>query len=621
MKESDADHVVECDIQILRLRAEIRRVQTLRNSYLPISRLPTEILCKVFACVRDMPETRSFPATPHVNILRAWVKSITHVCHHWRLAALNCPELWSYLEFNKDPPSWMELQLKRSRKAPLSVIFISPQGDRCEKVLLSALSQPSRLHSLSILGATSDTIEKYMKTVRRVHAPFLQRLQVIEKFQEGIWYSPRNMSRKQLPPDIFSGGTPSLREVEIYGNPVPFTSLIFKDLCILKLKTPPSALVSLPDFIDALHRSPNLKELDVHFSIRQTLSYSPKPRSIILPHVERLHLEATLPNCQAILKHLSLPISAKLGIELIDINVVADLPIDPEAYSDTKSLMSAIEQAWMSEPLASNSATDKGALAIRSLDYDLNSDEDSFSIRVWLDSRQLTSLHSFNLNSDNAPLEIFSQGFSSPIEHSPEVFKELALDHLESACIRTVSPLVWHSFMMLPSLTSLGVDGTSAATFFSLVLEDNLLRSNNATLVHPTLQPPAKNKKICAPSIRFPNLVNLSFSEVDFGHSSYGYTTPGTCEQVPIDFGDDFIEYLNLRRGHHTPIERVHFKSCINFTTAYHKEVLGMVKDVEWDGKVDVRHYTHLSDEDDLRCQYCGQNDDGECVALKCIFF
>ncbi|KAG6829058.1 hypothetical protein H0H92_005832 [Tricholoma furcatifolium] len=82
-------------------------------------RIPTEILTSMFLQVglRNAPweaETKYYCAPP-----LTWITPISHVCSHWREAALSTPSLWSTIHV--ESPGALQM-LERSKGIALSVI-------------------------------------------------------------------------------------------------------------------------------------------------------------------------------------------------------------------------------------------------------------------------------------------------------------------------------------------------------------------------------------------------------------------------------------------------------------------------------------------------------------------
>ncbi|EPS93079.1 hypothetical protein FOMPIDRAFT_1101941, partial [Fomitopsis schrenkii] len=87
----------------------IRAINTQINALAPVSRIPPELLSKIFLHTAGH---RANPASRPQS--RDWIR-VTHVCRHWRETALQCAALWSHV----DVPALPEQFLVRSKDAPL----------------------------------------------------------------------------------------------------------------------------------------------------------------------------------------------------------------------------------------------------------------------------------------------------------------------------------------------------------------------------------------------------------------------------------------------------------------------------------------------------------------------
>ncbi|KAI0310239.1 hypothetical protein OF83DRAFT_1155813, partial [Amylostereum chailletii] len=84
-----------CELQ--HLDQIVVAIQARRAICAPVSRLPTELLCKIFTDVAaiDRPgscENSSCPRCPHLG----WIRSVTHVSRRWRHIGLDMMQLWAY---------------------------------------------------------------------------------------------------------------------------------------------------------------------------------------------------------------------------------------------------------------------------------------------------------------------------------------------------------------------------------------------------------------------------------------------------------------------------------------------------------------------------------------------
>lgn len=143
---SSADEILKIEQDITRHAQIVARHEQIiiglkngRNSYLPIFKLPVEILYKIFQFTRDAlmdPLQYFMPFAGFRSRDLAWI-AVTHVYQHWRDAALNDPFLWAQpsLQYSK----WTAVMLERSQTADLRIVF---DGNSCmrEEALSTVIS-------------------------------------------------------------------------------------------------------------------------------------------------------------------------------------------------------------------------------------------------------------------------------------------------------------------------------------------------------------------------------------------------------------------------------------------------------------------------------------------------
>lgn len=109
----------DIDVQITELKAtlekiikqisrNIRTLKTKRNTLAAVSRLPAELLSRIFHLARD-----------DANGKYSWIYA-TLTCRAWRLCALSCATLWTNIDCMKI--MWAQEMLSRSRDAPLNIV-------------------------------------------------------------------------------------------------------------------------------------------------------------------------------------------------------------------------------------------------------------------------------------------------------------------------------------------------------------------------------------------------------------------------------------------------------------------------------------------------------------------
>ena len=307
-------------------------MRTRRNEFLPIARLPPEILSHIFS----FHAIENPPNPPGLG----WI-TVTHVCHRWRQVALADPNLWSTVAFNLGT-EWAEEMLARSKAA-----LISYNRD------LS--SQPSTFRRKTSLD-DEVVLREHLSHVRQLNlfgyaaslAPAARALTTPAPHLESLKLSsaPRLGLREPcltLPSDLFAHDAPKLRHVTLFGCAVPWddsplffcgpTGLTHLDI---RFRLPPAFpfhsapagqpdLMLIPTFerlLSILEAMPFLQELTLANCLPPARSTS---RVVPLRHMSQLSLEGSLPEVVAVLERVFLPSSASLSLHCPDNNLLDGL--------------------------------------------------------------------------------------------------------------------------------------------------------------------------------------------------------------------------------------------------------------------------------------------------------
>ncbi|EAU86948.2 hypothetical protein CC1G_09805 [Coprinopsis cinerea okayama7 len=309
------------DATIHAQETETRKLKRQRNKLVAIARLPPEVLGRIFLFHRD-----HMLVTPSSKRTLFWI-SVTHVSHVWRNVALSCPQLWSIIHLDRMNPFLTSLFFERSKKAPLSIkITEKPVG--AEKILIrSLLAEPDRLRSLEV---RSGKYEELIQPLSTVAAPLL------EKFI----YAPASGRASHNTLNVFSGGTPRLRHLELCDRTSPWTSNLFTGLTVIKVKITSRVAFDSPAFIRAMKSCPTLR----HLSIRQAhsnLSATSHVETVPLPQLEDLDLLVSIQHCMQLLPCISFPSLKALKLEL------RSCDFNHGDYAPTvKRLMTLIATSW-----------------------------------------------------------------------------------------------------------------------------------------------------------------------------------------------------------------------------------------------------------------------------------
>ncbi|KAI0319096.1 hypothetical protein OF83DRAFT_1112141 [Amylostereum chailletii] len=120
LSEASISHA-EVEEEISALENMIILVKRNRNhKYLPVSRLPSELLASIFAFVRADSTHESTQKDSWAPVYVGYAILI-HTCHRWRKIALATPALWVDISIPQMPQKWGEMLLERSASMPIFV--------------------------------------------------------------------------------------------------------------------------------------------------------------------------------------------------------------------------------------------------------------------------------------------------------------------------------------------------------------------------------------------------------------------------------------------------------------------------------------------------------------------
>ncbi|KAH6917625.1 hypothetical protein BKA70DRAFT_1252721 [Coprinopsis sp. MPI-PUGE-AT-0042] len=308
------------DSRISELEEEIRKLRSKRNALIPVSKLPPEILAKIFLLRAEDPGTRS--KTPH------WA-AVSYVSQQWRSVALGFPRLWSRIS-SFQSPSWAEAFLARSEVSSREVDLHTDHLDESPALLKHAqraITEVDRLRCLSVRGlvpALRGTI-----TGLASPAPVLEELAL---FQDGP-------SVEILPEHFLAGHTPRLDKLSLMGWSLHSWSspLLSANITVLFMTKFRSQLVTTPPrsgLLDALSVLPNLTWLRLDIPLCHPPGAADDNRRIYFPRLTTLHVGMGIVDATFLLQHIAVPLTVD-----VDVWVKGDNPDDP--VGDLQQLASA----------------------------------------------------------------------------------------------------------------------------------------------------------------------------------------------------------------------------------------------------------------------------------------
>ncbi|KAI0052224.1 hypothetical protein FA95DRAFT_70605 [Auriscalpium vulgare] len=290
-----------------------------RNTYLPISRLPSKVLALVFRALGE----EAGAAHVHMdgqNTSLGWV-SVTHVCRRWRAVAMENHELWTHITFSMGE-RWAHELVSRWRSAPMILNTIS-SGISHSDILLEGyrptliIENLSRVKYLALHSNLSLGHDAVLEALN-MSCPALETLIITP--------GPGVKARPLALPIPFLGGTwPNLLHLDIVTPLVsfPWESSIFNKLISLTLDVVARrGAPSVADLLDILATTEKLEELRLGYGSHA--AQVPVRRVACLRHLKVLHFGGTLAECAMFLSNLQTPRGAHLHFSAREVETVEE---------------------------------------------------------------------------------------------------------------------------------------------------------------------------------------------------------------------------------------------------------------------------------------------------------
>jgi hypothetical protein len=428
------------DKEIQHASEVLRMLKTRRNSLAPISRLPTEILARIFTTI-----AHSYLDNFGYREL-SWIYSVTAVCGHWRAIALECTSLWCFISV--ECQNWTEVMLERSKMAPLIVkakldddpLDISSEGD----TVRLALQHISRIKELRLV-TSKDNIEVLIDRIDE-RAPLLRTLCL-----SNSWGGDPMNNKYTLPEMLFVGDDHRLERLELVNCVISWDSPLLHNLIHLKLHN--TLQPTITQLLEALERMPLVETLDLKDSLPVMSNDNfGSPEIIRVIHLSRLSalsLSSTAIECAYLLNHISYPASTSLRLRCT-LGVRSDcLP----------TLFKAISSVWDGRG---------GSQLLDTLIF--QRDEDTTKLRGWTASGRENG----GIRNDPAQMDVnlyYDVDERWDEETMIDICNALTLTHLRMLYIHSINPLptsTWlNAFGSLTSLRAVCVYGRSAVGLVS----------------------------------------------------------------------------------------------------------------------------------------------------------
>lgn len=258
------------------------------NDGLAIARIPSEILCQIFLYYASE-QRHSHTVGPD------WI-SITHVCHHWRLIALDLANLWT--EIGSGPLKFNELLLSRSKQDSLKLVvpYLEPPD-----IIAKAFREAHRLETVDI-----SSVFEYPPLPDSLFAPRLHSIALTH------WGQATSLS-----PHFQNYDMPRLGRVKLAGYEINWSSRLF---CPTLTSLDISDVIvhpGLEETLYALSKLPKLTFLSLNniFPTDSRVKPVSADVDVALPLLEVLKLSCGPGVMASFLSHVSFPPNARLFLQ------------------------------------------------------------------------------------------------------------------------------------------------------------------------------------------------------------------------------------------------------------------------------------------------------------------
>ncbi|KAG6811081.1 hypothetical protein H0H92_009040 [Tricholoma furcatifolium] len=535
----------------------IRYYKNRQNALTLTCRIPLEILACVFSQVVN-DATADIASSASIK----WIRSISHICSHWREVALSTPTLWSTI--NVEHPTWASEMLQRSKDVPLAVINEGNVLKKAYPVLLQTLtSHLSRIHNLvmgrsrqispffSYSGHNGGTVNmvEFQALLQLLAQYDCPRLKYLEMNSVGM---PVVLSQLQLPDRIITRSA-SLTHLTLQGYGINWElSPAFEGLRSFNIfLIPPGFQPSNAQLLRFLSRVPFLETLSVTAidHLQEVLS-SQNVERIHMKYLKHLTLECeSLPIIDSLFDYLTFPKNSIITISLQF--VVSDPPLDPLFTAVLQKLTRRLDDA-----------TDGPVL-------DLS--RGTSLIQCWKTTQR---------RSEGRPMIELKPVFTSFGAPTPRlvngvVIRSLRLEQLAYLVVDYIDAGIWSFISDLPQLEELKVYRNEKAVIKALSYD---LPSESRTRIQVVRTP-------------FSALTRLTIDHWELGRfwdkSSHKET-----------IAEKLLGCFKLRHEARLFLKRLRFEDCIAIEDPHWSQFERFIDEVEWDAnelREDYETYSRIA--------------------------
>ncbi|KAF8195573.1 hypothetical protein BJ912DRAFT_1141215 [Pholiota molesta] len=556
----------QIDKAIEQYRENILALKSHRNRYAPFSRLPPEIICKIFTFAK-IPGLDYYWRGQPMKLIK-----LTHVTRHWRSVALNSPSLWTDLPVGNGNPLLIEEMLKRSKDASLAINCDLATIHHMRPGLELALQHSARAKEMFFRNVRSsmwNDLQKHLsQPTPRLEYLALEGSAPVPFFDYGTATKPERIS---ITGHVLCE-TGRLHHLELINCTVDWTSHshIFHSLTHLKLHNIPNTLrPNGKQFVDILKGMPDLEYLDLKDVLPiQTGEKMPWASDHIhFPSLRTLKLCSTNKELEPFFSCVTFPPTTAVNIVCSATVTSANTPISTSHFSPFIMSLGQSYSNCSSAPTFQTIILPKIGLGSElhlKLFTDELANDWSFYTGTSIPSLELQ----FLWKSVTQDIGILLHDIFDGAIHLRHVKRVYLADLEHGLAVNTIA----NTFGTLPCVRSVVAASGAAESFINalkLRLHDDKME--------PTIADPT-------PTLYFPRLSSISLLDVNFNGGLDGLTI------------ENLQDCLIQRYEYGAEIEKLTLSDCIRLSEEDVDLLSEIVVDVDWDG---LEVFTEDEEEDD----------------------
>ncbi|KAI0091414.1 hypothetical protein BDY19DRAFT_930331 [Irpex rosettiformis] len=295
------NRISEYSQKIIETKRDINRL------LLPVV-LPPELLIKVFRYVAH---------NSIIGLTSSWLESCTHVCHRWREAALDAPELWCTIVLgNTSTLDGTREMLARSQQMPLVVRSHPRYTPLEENPILHNEALDYVLRELPRIVVLDVSVSAYSMPSQGYPEDALLMKELMFYSPNGIM-QPTASGNQQLLSHLLEANMPGLTSLEFHLPCMEWKHGVLRPaLTHLTLSgTEKNPYFMIDDVLAILDSLPLLETLELRWALPISASPDPDTPFISLPNLRELTICDTAESCAELLRQISLSPAIKIKLD------------------------------------------------------------------------------------------------------------------------------------------------------------------------------------------------------------------------------------------------------------------------------------------------------------------